>query len=148
MGKTNRNYRTILSASALCLASVWLPLTWCAKKTGQEAAPETSDTLSAIADTLPETPVPFTDTRDGRKYRVVKIGNQRWMAQNLNYQTADSSWCYGNDNSNCDTYGRLYAWSAAKTACPAGWHLPSRAEWDILSNFVNKGGARQVNWTS
>jgi uncharacterized protein (TIGR02145 family) len=53
------------------------------------------------------------------------------MAENLNYVT-DSSWCYDNEDSNCATYGRLYTWNAAMEACPAGWHLPTLAEWNTL----------------
>ena len=53
------------------------------------------------------------------------------MAENLNYKENDS-WCYDNDKSNCDTYGRLYNWKAAMKACPSGWHLPSDDEWKTL----------------
>jgi len=96
----------------------------CAKKSGQEVVPEKVDPLSVIRDTL-------TDDRDGKTYRTVKIGNQTWMAENLNYET-DSSWCYEDNPDNCNKYGRLYVWDAAIKACPIGYHLPTRKEWNIL----------------
>ena len=62
----------------------------------------------------------FVDDRDGQFYRSIKIGNQVWMAQNLNFEI-DSSWCAGgsvetsstNENADCDAYGRLYRWAGA-----------------------------------
>ena len=73
----------------------------------------------------------FTDPRDGQKYKTVKIGNQVWMAKNLNFNASGSS-CYNSSLSNCETYGRMYSQSAAMDICPDGWHLPSSTEWNTL----------------
>ena len=62
----------------------------------------------------------LTDTRDGKKYKTVKIGKLTWMAENLNYSDSvatpslkGKSWCYDNVAAHCDVSGRLYTWAAA-----------------------------------
>ena len=103
----------------------------------------------------------ITDERDGQTYKIVVIGSQVWMAQNLNYDAENSS-CYNEIASNCTKYGRLYArttaldsagtWSTngkgcgngstctpsypLRGVCPKGWHLPTRDEWNTLIEFV------------
>lgn len=91
----------------------------------------------------------FTDVRDGKEYTTVQVGNQCWMKENLNY-AAGGSWCYDNNSSNCDTYGRLYNWttlmngsassssnpSGVQGQCPDGWHLPSDSEWTELTAYL------------
>jgi uncharacterized protein (TIGR02145 family) len=86
----------------------------------------------------------FTDPRDGKAYKTVKIGHWIWMAENLNYVTK-RSWCYNNDTCNCRQYGRLYTWKVAKKACPPGWHLPSIEEFETLLNNVGGKGIAAYN---
>lgn len=105
----------------------------------------------------------ITDARDGQTYKTVLIGTRYWMAENLNYKTANS-FCYDDLEENCELYGRLYTWSAAMDSagviskggencgygqkctpdsivqgvCPQGWHLPSSIDLSIL--FGEVGG--------
>lgn len=72
---------------------------------------------------------------DGYEYSVLNIGGKNWMRENLNFEV-ENSFCYDNDKSSCQEYGRLYTWQAAKEACAAlgnGWHLPTNDEWRELA---------------
>ena len=77
----------------------------------------------------------LVDDRNGQIYKTVKIDDQWWMAENLNFRT-DSSFCYNDSAEYCEKFGRLYMWGAASSACPSGWHLPDTTEWKTLINAV------------
>jgi uncharacterized protein (TIGR02145 family) len=78
----------------------------------------------------------FTDTRDGKTYKTIKIGKQTWMAENLAYKASSGCWAYDNKAGNVSTYGYLYTWNEAKKACPTGWHLPTDSEWSALTDYL------------
>jgi uncharacterized protein (TIGR02145 family) len=108
---------------------------------------------------------------DISNYRTVQIGEQRWMAENINYAVSGSK-CYGEGGqvrvgydketdtdiftklsnaevqANCDKYGRLYNWATAKIVCPSGWHLPSDEEWTTLTDFVGSDAGTKLKSTS
>jgi uncharacterized protein (TIGR02145 family) len=102
---------------------------------------------------------------DGNVYHFVKIGTQIWTVENLRttkfndstpipYVTEFSAWkvltspgyCwYDNNTKNAATYGALYNWYAVNTRrlAPAGWHVPTDAEWETLQNYLITNG---YNW--
>jgi len=106
-----------------------------------------------------------TDMRDNKEYKTVKIGNQNWMAENLNYAGTDDKIgsCYDNETENCNIYGRLYDWATSmgvsinynserlnapiglrKGICPEGWHLPTKEEWDVLIDSVGDDAGKKL----
>jgi N-sulfoglucosamine sulfohydrolase len=90
---------------------------------------------------------PLVDARDGQRYPTTRVGEGCWMARNLDHgavvpdgmprdASAVEKSCYGNDPQSCRVYGGLYTWDEARDACPAGWHLPTRGEWEALATHL------------
>lgn len=114
----------------------------------------------------------FCDSRNMRLYRMVRIGEQVWMAENLNYSgyktyvrdstSGKSGWgclfssgadgsgrfllgvCYEKNGEYCEKFGRLYTNREIETLCPAGWHMPDSTEWKSLFAFVAENGGGNV----
>ncbi len=91
-------------------------------------------------------PNQLLDSRDNKYYKITKIGNQVWMAENLAFNYGSGCWAYDNNLSNVTKYGYLYNWETAKNVCPSGWHLPSEEEFETLLNQA--GGSGPVAYNS
>jgi N-sulfoglucosamine sulfohydrolase len=130
--------------------------------------------LAAVAAAVPRLPgaepprtfcgAALLDTRDGRSYPTVAIGSQCWMGRNLDYGNRLTSAastgspgvdkrCYSDDPASCRVYGGLYTWDEAlqgerreraRGACPAGWHVPSRGEWEELARRLGPATAGEA----
>lgn len=121
--------------------------------------------ISSSAPVVPDPPPTWpncgiiTDA-DGNTYNTVIIANQCWMAKNLkvgvringaDVQTNNGiaeKHCYDDKLANCNIYGGLYEWNemmnwvtteGAQGLCPAGWHIPTKADWDELFAFLQPG---------
>lgn len=90
---------------------------------------------------------PFVDRRDGRMYNLFGTDSSIWFVDNLKFDPdsvygidylSTNSYCDNFLEANCDYSGRLYFWDAAVNACPEGWHLPNKKEWEELISFLDQ----------
>ncbi len=138
--------------------------------------PNAGKSTYPVKDTV-VTPISWTcgdtiiDSRDGQSYNTVQIGEQCWMAENMNVglegtQTNNGiieKSCYNNDPANCEIYGGLYSWyemmqynpePGSQGICPDGWHIPQCSDWGILFNHLgdSAGGKMKetgtIHWAS
>lgn len=86
-------------------------------------------------DGSPATDGSYKDPRDGYAYQWVRIGDQLWTAENMNFATYEGSLC-----SQCNHWGRLYDFENAKKACLEGFHMPTKAEWQVLLSAATAHG--------
>ena len=146
-----------LALTATLALAITLTFTACEEKEAAKKPTEPAATQEASQEVAAAPLTTFTDPRDNKTYKSVKIAEQIWMAENLNYEAGGScggtvsetekwidedtgevsgEWTYylleDKNNANCDKYGRLYDWETAKKVCPKGWHLPSDTEWKTL----------------
>lgn len=94
--------------------------------------------LAACKKPVRQNPNDLVDPRDGTRYSTVVIENQRWMAENLQYNGANALY---NPNNPFSEYGRLYTHAQALNACPPGWHLPTEQDWYRIERFLGVGAA-------
>lgn len=120
------------------------------------AAPQSSETITITVSSSSAVPPTVTgtqmvDNRNNKTYKLQNVAGKLWMAENLNYETSNGSFCSleGGDDY-CAKYGRYYIYSAAMRACPDGWRLPTTAEVEALDAAVEHewwsiGGRFKVN---
>jgi uncharacterized protein (TIGR02145 family) len=80
----------------------------------------------------------FKDKRDGTVYRTITLSGVTWMVENLKFKAIEGANFYDNNVNNVPVYGVLYEWKTAMKVCPSGWHLPSGAEFQALSNYFEQ----------
>lgn len=141
------------SDEALCAAADGCGSLTFTDRCGSERSIFCEGCASGLAcDVSSRTCVGLTDARDGKIYPVVRIGEQIWMARNLAY-ALEGSYCYvAPSDEACFRFGRYYSWwqavaddnsegsaanpSGLRGVCPEGWHLPSKAEYVQLANYI------------
>lgn len=104
---------------------------------------ESNDTLLVDYEILDRNAGLLTDSRDGRQYRTVKIGEQVWMAQNLAYKPPKGKiWVYKKEEDYISQFGYLYKYSTAinQSICPCGWRIPTPDDYLKLLEFCGGSG--------
>jgi uncharacterized protein (TIGR02145 family) len=162
--------KIILSVYTTLLAVLCLPLLFCCKKEVSDTS-KVKDPPVSTAEIIFNPNLNYGSVTDqsGFTYKTITIGTQTWMAENLRTtkyrnrvaipEVADDNawsplitgaWCnYQNDTTYTKIYGRLYNWYAvndSRNIAPAGWHLPTDAEWQILISYLDEAADFSHDW--
>jgi len=109
----------------------------CEEKSGDKPSSSSSDDSSSSVEVSSSSETLASSA--SHTFKTVKIGNQVWMAENINIDIESNGLngnCYENEQANCRKYGRLYDFETANSLCPSGWHLPSDEDWQTLVDFA------------
>ena len=136
------------SAAASCSSSIKMQPSSSSQKPEQTSSssvvpassgnlPASSSSVKASSSSItPWTCGDSTLTRGDHEYATVVINEQCWTKENLRYEpSSGTTLCYGNKAENCETYGRLYDFEAANLACPTGWRLPTKTEFEDMADY-------------
>ncbi|NCA77551.1 MAG: hypothetical protein EOM90_14560 [Alphaproteobacteria bacterium] len=153
---TDMGTATSKTETGLTCNTAYTRFVWVYNSCGHSTAATLTQTTSVCSQAIPCPGIPTVEY-SGKIYNTVQIGTQCWLEENLNIGTringsqnqANNStiekYCYNDLDANCDTYGGLYQWDEAmqyvataglQGICPAGWHLPTDAEWTVLTTFL------------
>lgn len=157
---SSSNVKTSSSSETDTVASSESPI----ETSSSQKIEESSSSMNSIYDAQNNT---LTDLRDNQVYKTVTIGEQVWMAENLNYMPEDTAGtiyseatvCDGGeldaeiDSEKCNLFGRLYLKKVAlykitesnrQGICPDGWIIPNKSDFEKMVSFLGENSASKL----
>lgn len=123
--KDRQGYRNFFNADSLYLDSI---------KPSWKHLYQNSNGIGAVDQSNFKT---IVDNKDGTEYKTIEIGEQIWLAENMNYDSGDyQSACFNDDSTKCAEYGRLYDYAMALNVCPDHFTLPKAEDYEKLKTYI------------